>query len=182
MVTKSEKASSQRIRLPQLVRILLIKLGVERLAGSTASEDGVLTSKIRHQIQLELLPPTKPEAPVRLRANVEIIGEWSRKGGSPVVRFSGYYESRFTFPPHIKFEMVDKWIEDSFFRDAVVAQAIPTINLHMYSQLEMMGLNPNQKKIGYEPKDEEWELSERSPVALPKPVKKRTVRRKKLQE
>lgn len=161
MVSSSDKTAPNRI-LPTLIRVILKKLEVQRrevLSSKTKAE-------IIQNISLELIKPAEGQKQSRIKGNISIIGKWNNEGDiEPVVTFLGEYEARFTLPPNIPYKLVHKWMEDAFYRDSVIAQAIPTINLHMYSQLRMMGFNSRSMAIGYESKSD-WDESQKS-IAKP---------------
>jgi hypothetical protein len=165
------KKSPQSPYLPQLARVILIKLAVQRREILPQK----LTSEVIQTISLKALKPKEVTSPVRIRGVISVDGKWHNEGDKePAVSFEGQYEARYIFPPDIEFALVDKWMEEPFFRDAALAQAIPVVNLHMYTQLEMMGLNTHSKKIGYESKpDSTWKQGNKPPSTETKRVKKR---------
>lgn len=154
-MASSGKNSIPSPSLPTLTRVIVNKLEVERQKNLVAN----LSSEIVHEISLELLKPVDGKSQVRIRGEITLDGKWCCEGKKkPVVTFLGRYEARFILPPDTSYEVAEKWMENSFYRDSVIAQAIPVANLHMYSQLEMMGLNPHSKKIGYQSKTDWKEL------------------------
>lgn len=174
-MVSNEKRSKQNIRLPKLIRVVLKQLGVQRgdVLGSK------LTSEVAYGMSLELLKPINGKSQVRIKGEISLNGQWHGEGGGgPMASFSGVYEARFILPPDVAFDMVEKWMEDPFYRDSIMAQAVPVVNLHMYSQLEMMGLNPLSKAIGYEPKNEKWNVVENQPAVPAKRVRKKIAKPK----
>ena len=173
MATGRKKSISQAVCLPQLIRVLLRSLDIKRL-GSAASKK--LVSEISHSISVELMEPVEGRTEVRARAEVRLDGKWSEEvGGKPLITFLGTYEARYDFPKFITLKQAKEWLEDTYSKDVLVAQSIPVINLHMHSQLEMLGLNAHSKVIGYSVDSEQWEKITPTP-----PPKKSPRTRKKV--
>lgn len=157
----SRKNKIQSPAIPTLSRVILRELEVKR--GELSAPK--LTAEYTHNISLVLIKPVEGKTQVRINGEISLEGKWLKEGETkPAISFLGVYEARFIFSTKIPYELVSHWMKDAFYRDSAIAQAMPVINLHMYSQLEMMGLNPHKKKIGYESKSE-WQESEQLPVA-----------------
>lgn len=169
MVT-SRKKTTPSPHLPTLTRVLLKKLEVQRREVLVSK----LSTKIIHEISLVSLRPVEGESQVRIKGEVSLNGKWFSEGDKePIVSFLGSYEARFIFPQNIQLDWVEKWMEDAFYRDSAIAQAIPVINLHMDSQLVMMGLNARSKKLGYESKSD-WEEQKQLTAKPTRRVRKKT--------
>ncbi|MDP1689323.1 MAG: hypothetical protein Q8L47_04315 [bacterium] len=169
MASNGKKPASSQ-HLPQLIRVLLLKLEVQRQSLLAPK----LTSEVNHEVSLVLLKPKDDSSLVRVKVMVSLDGKWRAEGQQvPLVSFVGDYEARFVFSTEFTFEMVEKWLKNNFYIDSLIAQAIPVVNLHMFSQLEMMGVNPNNKKIGYEPTSDDWKLSEMLPSSPAKRTRKK---------
>lgn len=168
MVSNGKKPASSP-HLPQLIRVLLLKFEVQRQPLLALN----LSSEINHEVSLVLLNP-KDDSIVRVKVLVSLDGKWLGEGQNvPLVSFVGDYEARFVFSTEFTFEMVEKWLKNNFYVDTLVAQVIPVVNLHMFSQLEMMGMNSNNKKIGYEPTSDDWKLAEMIPSSPAKRTRKK---------
>lgn len=169
-MVSSRKKTAPSPRLPTLTRVILKKLEVQRREVLASK----LSTKIIHEISLVPLMPTEKMPQVRIKGEVSLNGKWYSEGGKePIVSFLGSYEARFIFPQDIQLDWVEKWMEDAYYRDSAIAQAIPVINLHMDSQLVMMGLNARSKKLGYESKSD-WEELKQLTTKPAKRVKKKT--------
>jgi hypothetical protein len=148
-IQKSKKKISKKIDIliPQLRRVKLIQIQCVR--NPNPNKQNELHADIKRVISAEVLRKSNGEDKCRIRVSVKIDGTWSDQiTEKPRIVFSGQYEAQFSFPDGVNVETVVEWMEEKSYRDGVVAQVIPVVHLHMYSQLEMMGVNTTGRSLG----------------------------------
>jgi hypothetical protein len=155
-IQKSKKKTSKKIDvlIPQLLRVKLIQIQCvcnpnPNKQTTIADKQSELHANIKRAISAEVLKKSNGDDGCRIRVSVKIDGTWSNQvTETPRIVFSGQYEAQFSFPEGVNVENVLEWMEEKSYREGVVAQVIPVVNLHMYSQLEMMGVNSTTRSLG----------------------------------
>ena len=81
--------------------------------------------------------------------NISVTGNWSAPDESdPIISFSAAYNAKFDFPETIDATEADRLLSDNFYRNVLVVQTMPLVNSHMYSQLDMMGIDTHSRSLG----------------------------------
>lgn len=168
-MASSIETSSKKLRTPKLTRLILIRVDARH---RPAEKVGKLLAKIGREAKVLLFLPDKDYDFCRIKVEIKIKGDWKDDIHSqPIMSFSGEYEGRFIYPKDAAVAEAEEWLESELNRQCMVAQVFPLANSHMYSQLAMMGLNPNGRALGFD-----FDSTEQSPVVTG--AKKRSKRNK----
>lgn len=106
----------------------------------------------------------------RVNINVVVDGKWNLPESDPVITFLATYNAKFNFPETVEHDTVDQLLSDDFYRQALVAQVIPLIHDHMYSQLDMMGISTNSRPLGLD-----FSLTKSIEQSSPKVLRKKNI-------
>lgn len=134
--------------LPKLIRVVLLHINAEHTPFSGSCK---LTSKVNREFQLELLEPLETKKSPRILVHILTEGEWYNEDvAKPVITIRAQYEGRFLLPEKTPIPLAEEWMDDEFYRNSIIAQLYPVVNIHLFTQLEMMGLNTKGRSLGYE--------------------------------
>jgi hypothetical protein len=143
------KKNTLAINRPVLPKLLRVRLDSLECARKTTKNSSDLKASVTRTVKLALLENSNTDDSCRVVVNVTLQGTWTTADlPEPVIVFSAIYNAKFSYPTEIEAATAEKWIHDEFYRDAVVSTAMPIINLHMYSQLDMMGIATNSQPLG----------------------------------
>lgn len=176
----TKKTRNEEPRLPELRKVVLLKVNGVHTPVATDAKTGGIKSKIRREISLGLLEPLKDSQGCRLKAKVDVDGTWKFEDvEEPLITFQGEYQAQFVFPVGVSIEQASTWLDNDFFGQAAIAQAMPVINMHMFAQLEMMGLSTRGRVIGHQPFSTSQSDAKREPgVKSISKVKAKTISKK----
>lgn len=136
--------------IPYLGRLRLLRIELEHkpVAGKAK-----LTGKVHRDIAIAIIPSTEPGVSNNLiEVIVTVNGKWTNgEEEVPVVKFFGEYRARLRFAKVVTDEQITTWMQDSLYREVAIAQVIPLVNQHLYSQLEMLGISSGSRSLGLDP-------------------------------
>lgn len=165
-----EKSNSSGFKAPQLVRVVLLELNAKHIPSKV--ENG-LRSRLTKNIRLELLASNDNSTNSRIRVAVETRGVWFEQDETkPIISLDASYEGRFIFREKIDEDLIEHWLDDSYYRDSLVAQVIPVVNTHLFAQLELMGVRTNKRALGY---FSDHPLSQENDAPKPRRVRKKSL-------
>ena len=145
MKTKKFTSISDEIIFPKLHRLRIESLEFLRKSKPGGSN---LTASISRKITVSMLEKSDTVSACRVNINVVVDGNWGLPESEPVITFLATYNAKLNFPDTVEYSTADHLLSDDFYRQALVAQVIPRVHAHMYSQLEMMGIATNSRSLG----------------------------------
>lgn len=146
MKSKKLPAGKNEVILPRLHRLRLDSLECKRNGKLSGAK---LSASIKRSIRISLINKSEEVKNCRVIIGISVNGNWSPSGeDEPAILFSAIYNVRFNFSEEIDAPTADKLLSDQFYRDALVAQAMPLVNMHMYSQLDAMGIDAHSRSLG----------------------------------
>lgn len=146
MKSKKSSASESDVVFPKLYRLRLESLECKKNRKPNGAK---LNASVNRSIRISLVDKSEEVKICRVFVTVAVTGNWKDAAeNDPAISFSAEYNVRFDFPEAIDATAADKLLSEKFYRDVLVMQVMPLVNMHMHSQLDMLGIDAHSRSLG----------------------------------